>query len=147
MAREFARTDRVAQEVHKEMARIIQNDFRDRTADSSMITVSEVTVSRDLAHAKIYVTIFPVGVDVESEEGLASIKASMSRLKDQKGFMRGLLAQRVKMRCTPELHFFLDQSLDNGLRVSRLVDQARALDQRKSDDGTDEQSSDTNDAP
>lgn len=145
MAREFARTDRVAQEVHKEMALIIQNDFRDRVADNSMITVSEVTVSRDLAHAKIYVTIFPVGVELESEAGVAAIKASMSRLKDHKGFMRGLLAQRVKMRCTPDLHFFHDQSLDNGLRVSRLVDQARARDQQRVDGHTDEGSSGTTD--
>ena len=58
MAREFSRTDRVAQQVHKEVASILQNEYKHRVGDMPLITVSDVDVSRDLAHAKIFVTCY-----------------------------------------------------------------------------------------
>ena len=58
MAREFSRTDRVAQQVHKEVASILQTEYKHRVGDMPLITVSDVDVSRDLAHAKIFVTIY-----------------------------------------------------------------------------------------
>ena len=58
MAREFSRTDRVSQQVHKEIASILQNEFKHREPEVGMITISSVEVSRDLAHAKIFVTFY-----------------------------------------------------------------------------------------
>ena len=105
MAREFSRTDRVAQQVHKEVASILQNEYKHRVGDMPLITVSEVEVSRDLAHAKIYVTIY----NSTEEEGKAQVK----QLKELKGFIRSILAKRLRMRSVPDLHF-------TSLKISRL---------------------------
>jgi ribosome-binding factor A len=98
MAREFSRTDRVAQQVHKEVASILQNEYKHRVGDMPLITVSDVDVSRDLAHAKIFVTIY----NSTEEEGKAQIK----QLAEYKKFIRSILAKRIRMRSVPDLHFF-----------------------------------------
>jgi ribosome-binding factor A len=125
MAREFSRTDRVAQQVHKEIASIIQNEYKHRVGDMPLITVSDVDVSRDLAHAKIFVTIY----NSSEEEGKAQVK----QLAEFKGFMRSLLAKRLRMRSVPDLHFFEDKSIIEGMRISNLVSQTIAKDESKRD--------------
>jgi len=125
MAREFSRTDRVAQQVHKEVASILQNEYKHRVGDMPLITVSEVEVSRDLAHAKIYVTIY----NSTEEEG----KVQLKQLKELKGFVRSILAKRLRMRSVPDLHFFEDRSIIEGMRISNLVSQTIATDESKRD--------------
>lgn len=124
MAREFSRTDRVGQQVHKEVASILQNEFKHREPETGFITISSVEVSRDLAHAKIYVTFF-----ADDEE---KVKQDLNKLKEAKSFVRGILAKRIRMRSVPDLHFFRDESITEGIRISTLVNQARAADDAKS---------------
>lgn len=126
MAREFSRTDRVSQQVHKEIASILQNEFKHREPQVGMITISSVEVSRDLAHAKIYVTFY------NSDE--EKIKDDLVKLQDAKGYIRSLLAKRIRMRAVPAVHFFRDESITEGIRISTLVNQARAKDEAKSKD-------------
>lgn len=90
-----------------------------------LITVSEVEVSRDLAHAKIYVTIY----NSTEEEGKEQVK----QLKELKGFVRSILAKRLRMRSVPDLHFFEDRSIIEGMRISNLVSQTIATDESKRD--------------
>ena len=77
MAREFSRTDRVGQQIHKEIASILQNEFKNRDPRLGMVTVSAVEVSRDLAYTKIYVTFF------ENDEEV--MDNYLSILEDNKG--------------------------------------------------------------
>ena len=126
MARVFSRTDRVSQQVHKEIASILQNEFKHREPQVGMITISSVEVSRDLAHAKIYVTFY------NSDE--EKIKDDLVKLQDAKGFIRSLLAKRIRMRAVPAVHFFRDESITEGIRISTLVNQARAKDEAKAKD-------------
>lgn len=130
MAREFSRTDRVGQQVHKEVASILQNEFKHREPETGFITISSVEVSRDLAHAKIYVTFYGDDEDV--------INADLVKLKDAKPMVRSLLAKRLRMRSVPDLHFFRDESITEGIRISTLVSQARASDDAKTQ-GKDEE--------
>jgi ribosome-binding factor A len=123
MAREFSRTDRVAQQVHKEIASILQNEYKHRVGDMPLITVSEVEVTRDLAHAKIFVTIY----NSTEEES----KVLMKQLVEFKGFIRSILAKRLRMRSVPHLHFFEDKSIIEGMRISNLVSQTVAKDESK----------------
>jgi len=120
MAREFSRTDRVAQQIHKEVASILQQEFKHREPEVGMITVSGAEVSRDLSHAKIFITFY-----VSDEE---KIKQDMAKLIDARGFVRGLLGRRVRMRNVPALHFVRDTSIVEGARISALVNQAIASD-------------------
>jgi ribosome-binding factor A len=124
MAREFSRTDRVSQQLHKEIASILNHEFKHQAPEIGMVTVSGVEVSRDLAYAKVYVTF------LEMDE--AKNKASMKLLDEGKSFVRGLLGRRVKMRSTPSLRFIQDSSITEGMRISNLVSQVRREDAKKS---------------
>ncbi|RDV24492.1 30S ribosome-binding factor RbfA [Alteromonas aestuariivivens] len=131
MAREFSRTDRVAQQIHKEVASILQNEYKHRVGQLPLITVSDVDVSRDLAHAKVFVTIY------DNDE--AAAKAQIKQMDEFKGFIRSLLAKRLRMRSVPHLHFFEDKSITEGMRISNLVSQTIAQDEAKSQSKDEEQ--------
>jgi ribosome-binding factor A len=125
MAREFSRTDRVGQQIHKEIASILQNEFKNRDPRLGMVTVSGVEVSRDLAYAKIFVSFFEN--DDEVMDGYLQI------LQDDKGFIRTLLANRMRMRAVPALKFMRDGSLAEGIRISNLVDATLNDDQQRAE--------------
>lgn len=124
MAREFSRTDRVAQQIHKEVASILQHEFKHREPEVGMITVSGAEVSRDLSHAKIFITFYAADEQ--------KIEHDMAKLLDARGFVRGLLGRRVRMRNVPALHFVRDTSILEGARISALVNEAIASDKSKS---------------
>lgn len=123
MAKEFSRTDRVGQQIHKEVASILQNEFKNRDPRVGFITVSGADVSRDLAHAKIFVTFF---TDDEQK-----IKEDLAILEENKGFVRSLLAKRIRMRSVPALHFMRDVSITEGMRISNIVTQTVKADAEK----------------
>ncbi|QDP01530.1 30S ribosome-binding factor RbfA [Thalassotalea sp. PS06] len=138
MAREYARTDRVAQQIQKEVAMILQREIKDPRL--SMMTVSAVEVTRDLAYAKVFVTFF----DDEPEK----IAAAMKVLEEASGYVRSLLAKRLRARIMPNLRFEYDKSLVEGVRMSTLVDQAVSEDKRRAGDNgqnDDEQTADNQD--
>lgn len=136
MAKEFSRTDRVSQQVHKEVASILQHELKHRLPELGFITVSGAEVSRDLAHAKIFLTFF----NTDEEE----TKAHMKLIDEHKGFVRSLLAKRLRMRSVPHLHFLQDVSITEGMRISNLVTETINKDQQKSQDhGADDPSGDT----
>ncbi|WP_192457672.1 30S ribosome-binding factor RbfA [Musicola keenii] len=112
MAKEFSRTQRVAQEMQKEIAIIIQREIKDPRV--GMATVSGVDVSRDLAYAKVFVTFLN---DNEPEQ----IKHGIKALQDASGFIRMLLGKAMRLRIVPELTFAYDNSLVEGMRMSNLV--------------------------
>lgn len=124
MAREFARTDRVGQEIQKEIAVILMREVKDPRL--SMTTVSAVELTRDLAYAKIFVTFF---TNEESE-----ITSSVEVLNEAAGFIRSLLAKKLRARIMPHLRFVYDKSMAEGVRMSSLVDQAVASDKHLGDE-------------
>ncbi len=123
MAREYARTDRVGQQIQKEIAIILMREIKDPRL--SMTTVSAVEVTRDLAYAKIFVTFFNDNPD--------EIKASLEVLADAEGYIRSLLGKRLRARIMPHLRFVYDSSMSEGVRMSALVDQAVASDNNTDD--------------
>ncbi|WP_026377163.1 30S ribosome-binding factor RbfA [Aestuariibacter salexigens] len=125
MAREFSRTDRVAQQIHKEVASILQNEFKNRDPRLGMVTVSGVEVSRDLAHAKVFVTFY------DSDE--SKIKQDLTILDDNKGFVRSLLAKRLRMRSVPHVKFMRDASITEGMRISNLVSETLQRDKARAE--------------
>ena len=118
MAREYARTDRVGQQIQKEIATILMREIKDPRL--SMTTVSAVEVTRDLAYAKVFVTFF----NDDAEE----IKASLEVLAEAEGYIRSLLGKRLRARIMPHLRFIYDSSMSEGVRMSALVDKAVASD-------------------
>ncbi|PSU83875.1 30S ribosome-binding factor RbfA [Photobacterium phosphoreum] len=114
MAKEFSRTQRVAQQLQKELAVILQREIKDPAI--AMTTISSVDVSRDMNYAKIYVTFFPIGE--QTAEG------SLEALREMAPYIRSLLGKEIRLRVTPELNFIFDQSLTEGMRISNLVSKA-----------------------
>lgn len=123
--REFKRTDRVADQLQKELAVLIQREVKDPRL--GMVTVSGVTVSRDLGYADVYVTLL-------GEQDAERIKENLGVLKRAAGFLRGQIARRIKLRHVPELRFHFDESVVRGQQLSSLIDEAVASDRDRHDD-------------
>jgi len=126
MARDYARTDRVGQQIQKEVAMIIQREVKDPRL--GMVTVNAVEITRDLAYAKVFVTFFTL-------EG-QSAEESVAILNEAASYIRTLLAKRIKARIMPELRFIFDKSMIEGVRMSNLVNEAVAEDERRSNDSS-----------
>ena len=119
MAHEYSRTQRVADQVQRELAVLIQQEVKDPRV--GMATVSAVEVSRDMGHAKVFVTI--LNTDAAEE-----IQAAVKALNNAASFLRGQLGRRMQLRTVPSLRFHYDDSLKRGNYLSNLIDQARAKD-------------------
>jgi ribosome-binding factor A len=115
MPREFPRTRRVGEQIQREVAGILQEEFKDPRL--GMISVSGVEVSRDLAHAKVYISV--LGGDEDVSE---TIKV----LNKAAGFMRHQLGQRMRLRSVPQLRFLYDGSIAEGARMDALIASALA---------------------
>lgn len=122
MAKEFSRTQRVADQIQKELAQLIQLEIKDPRL--GMVTVSAVDVSRDLAFATVYVSF--LGVDEQE-----SVDESLKVLKKASGFLRSQLARSMKLRFTPQLRFEFDNSLRRGAYLSSLIEEAVSKERKK----------------
>ncbi len=117
MSNDFKRTDRIAEMMQRKLAQIIQQEVKDPRLPS-FITISAVTVTRDLGHAKIYFTA------LNDEAGMADtiLNASAS-------YLRSALARTLTLRTVPQLHFIHDKSIEYGRHLSRLIDQVNPPEQ------------------
>ncbi len=105
------RTERVADLLRGELASIILREMRDPRV--SLTTVAGVTVSRDLSHAEVSVSV--LGKDEERQQSLEALDRA-------RGFIRSLLARRVRLRTVPELVFKLDRGAEHSQRISEILE-------------------------
>ena len=105
----FKRTDRVSAQLRRELGTLVRTAVDEYGLPS--VSVSDVEVTRDLAHAKVYVTA------LQSERSAEAVKG----LRGLAGEIRFRLARQVKMRHVPELHFRYDDSVDRGERIDTLL--------------------------
>jgi len=122
MPRDFKRAERVAGTLRRELAQLIQAEVKD--PEVGFIGLSDVEVTRDLAHAKVFVTVF------EPEKAAGSIKA----LNKAAGYLRRRLGKEMRIRAVPELHFVHDASVETGRRMDDLIEAALAADRHDSGD-------------
>ena len=128
---------RVADQIQRELASLIQMEVRDPRV--GMVSVTGVEVSRDLAHPKVFVPVLnTLGDDSEVNESTLSEPGDLDRLEIEDnvnalnkaaGFLRSLLAKRLSMRSVPKLRFYYDGSIEQGQKLSSLIDSALAADQ------------------
>ena len=112
MAKEFSRSDRVAEQIQRELADLLQFEVKDPRV--GMVTITEVEVSGDMSHAKIYYS---------AAEGTKELQKGLEK---SSGFLRTQLAKRLLLRTVPQLHFVYDASIDRGMKLSKLIDEALA---------------------
>jgi len=106
------RVSRVAELIKREVSQMLLNGIKDDRVGSGMVSVTDVDVSGDLQHAKIYVSIYG------SEEAKSE---TMAGLKSATGYVRGELGSRMSLRRTPEVVFIEDLSIERGTKVLSLL--------------------------
>ncbi|RNF85206.1 30S ribosome-binding factor RbfA [Montanilutibacter psychrotolerans] len=105
----FYRSDRVSAQIRRELGTIVRSTVREHGLPS--VSVSDVEITRDLAHAKVFVTA------LQEERSKEAVKA----LKELAPQMRYQLGKAMKLRHVPELHFHYDDSVDRGERIDNLL--------------------------
>ncbi len=114
------RVERVAALIRREFSELLVNGIRDQRVQQGMVSVTEVEVSGDLQHCKIFVSVF--GHASLADDVLAGLDAA-------RGFVKGELARRLQMRRAPEVVFQLDRGLEKGTSVLSVLD--RLQEERK----------------
>lgn len=110
------RSTRVADQIQRDLAEIIAYELKDPRV--GMVTITEVQVTPDYAHAKVFFTM------LNDEGGVA--ENTVGRLHMAAGFIRGQLARRLTIHTIPELHFIYDNSILHGIKLAKLINEANA---------------------
>lgn len=120
MPKDFSRTQRVAEQIQRELAELIQQEVKDPRI--GMVTITDVEVTHDYAHAKIFFTL--LGSAGQAPQAQVALQHAA-------GFLRSQLAHRMKLRVTPQLHFVYDTSVERGVHLSHLIDEAISEDEER----------------
>lgn len=122
------RSLRVADQIQRDLSEILSLELKDPRV--GLITITEVQVTPDYAHAKIFFTMLN-----DDREG---VENTMDGLTKASGFLRSQLGKRLRIHTLPQLHFIHDASIARGMALSDLIDQANAQYAKDADDGADE---------
>ncbi len=112
----FSRRDRIAEQIRRELSEVIRSELKDPRV--GMISLTDVEISADYAHAKVYFSSLP------GKQGLDLVQAG---LQQASGFLRSELGKRISIHMTPQLHFIFDDSLERGAQLSKLISEAAAI--------------------
>ena len=127
MRKNSIKNTRINGEVQRELANIIRGGIKDPRI-SPLTSVVAVEVAPDLKTCKAYISVLG---DSEAQ------KATLAGLKSAEGYIRRELAHTVNLRNTPEIRFILDQSIEYGVRMSKLIDEVtKDMPEEQEDDGT-----------
>lgn len=118
----YKRSARLGDLIREEVAEIIMHKMRDPRL--GFVTVTYAKMSDDLKHATIYLSVFE---DSKKEDTLNIMRASAS-------FIRGELAKKLKIKYIPYLTFMIDESIEQGLRIDRLLDEIKSEDEADDED-------------
>ncbi|MGZ5779712.1 MAG: 30S ribosome-binding factor RbfA [Burkholderiaceae bacterium] len=111
-----ARGLRVADQIQRDLAEIIAFELKDPRV--GMVTITEVQITPDYAHAKVFFTML--------NDNKEAIKNTVNGLSTASGFIRGQLGRRLTIHTLPELHFVHDTSTARGMELSKLIDEANS---------------------
>jgi ribosome-binding factor A len=116
----------VAASIKREISQMLLHGIKDDRVGAGMVSITDVEVSGDLQHAKVFVSIY--GTEAARAETMVGLKAAT-------GYVRSELGQRLRLRRTPEVLFKEDRSFERGSRVLSLINQ---LSQERQSDGDEE---------
>ncbi|MDR1529531.1 MAG: 30S ribosome-binding factor RbfA [Burkholderiales bacterium] len=116
MKKNSARIRRIGDQIQRELSEILRNQVKDPRI--GFVTITGVDVTNDLSHAKVYFT------RMMGMESAAEAEQSLAR---SAGFFRSEIAHRLSSHTVPQLHFVYDTSIEQGIQMSRLIDEAVAL--------------------
>ncbi|MCW9015097.1 MAG: 30S ribosome-binding factor RbfA [Gammaproteobacteria bacterium] len=116
MPKEFSRSQRMAEQLRRELAELVRDELKDPRIN--WVSFTAVKVSKDLSSAVVYFTVMN---DDEKEQAIQALNKAA-------GFLRRQLAHRIRSRIVPSLRFVFDSSLERGMSMDALISRARASD-------------------
>ncbi len=119
MKRHSQRAQRVGDEIQRELSQILRDEVKDPRV--GRVTITAVEVSADLSHAKIFFTHLA---------GRAGADETVRALQHTAGYLRSALSHRLSLYSVPQLHFSYDDSIESGMEMSQLIDDAVAADRK-----------------
>jgi ribosome-binding factor A len=122
MPRDFPRSRRIAEQIQRELSEVIRVELKDPRI--GMITLTDVEVTPDGAHAKVFFTV--LGDSSRVSEAAAGLQHAA-------GYLRSQLARSLNVRVVPQLQFKYDPSVERGARLSQLIDLAVAEDTKRNE--------------
>ncbi len=114
------RTQRVADEIQRILSELIRTELKDPRVH--MVTITDVEVSSDMSHAKVFVTAL---------DDQTAHQTTVAGLEHAGGFLRSALSRRLSVRSVPQLHFVYDESVERGTRLANLIDRAVSEDEAR----------------
>jgi ribosome-binding factor A len=118
---------RVADQIQRDLSEIIAFELKDPRV--GMVTLTEVQVTPDYAHAKVYFTLL--------KDSAEAVRETTEGLSKAAGYLRNQLGKRLHIHTLPTLHFIHDTSTARGMHMSALIDQANATRAKDDDEGAD----------
>ncbi|MCL4185434.1 MAG: 30S ribosome-binding factor RbfA [Burkholderiaceae bacterium] len=109
-----SRSVRVTEQVHHELAELVRAEVKDPRI--GMVTITGVALTPDYAYATVYFSVLP--------DDEATVAGTLAGLRRAAGFLRSQLGRRVRIHTTPELRFVHDPSVERGMAMSKLIDEA-----------------------
>jgi ribosome-binding factor A len=109
------RHERVAEEIRHEIGAMMAGELKDPRIEG-LVTITEVRVTPDLKHARIFVSV--MGSEAEQKSTVQGLTAAA-------GYIRHELTERIQLRRAPEIHFILDHSEEYGQRIEELLRQTK----------------------
>lgn len=123
MASPGSRTARLSEQIRRDLSEIIRIEMKDQRL--GLVTITDVELSEDHSHARVFFT---------SLGATADPSACVELFEHAAGFLRSKLARVMTTRTVPQLHFRYDESVERGMRLSRMIDEAVADDRRHGQD-------------
>ena len=121
---DYSRNERIAEEIKKSVSQIINNDLKDPRING-LISVTDVVVTKDLRHAKIFISLY--GDNIEKDR-------VFSVIENATGYIRRELASMIRMKYIPEISFKMDESIEYGIHMHKLIEKVKKQDQEKNED-------------
>lgn len=124
MPKDYSRAQRIAEQIQREMAELIRLELKDPRV--GLVTITGVEVTQDYEHAKVFFTL--LGEAQQAADSLVGLQRAA-------GFLRSQLSRRMQLRIIPQLHFIYDESVERGIHLSKLIDEAITQDKSHPVDG------------
>ncbi|MDZ3995354.1 30S ribosome-binding factor RbfA [Pseudomonas sp. Teo4] len=124
MAKEYSRTQRIGDQMQRELSELIRREVKDPRV--GLVTITAVDVSRDLGHAKVFITVM-------GQDGADAVPQTLKALTSAASFLRLHLGRVMQLRSVPQLHFHFDESVSRGAHLSALIERAVAEDRLHQD--------------
>jgi ribosome-binding factor A len=124
MAKEYSRTQRIGDQMQRELSELIRREVKDPRV--GLVTITAVDVSRDLGHAKVFITVM-------GQEAADAVPQTLKALTNAASFLRLHLGRVMQLRSVPQLHFHFDESVSRGAHLSALIERAVAEDRLHKD--------------